>query len=65
MNLKCKWLCRRREAAIEGAIYDEEGNLLSDDELRQRLNTVMRLDAEGRHAEFCFVIKNVIERLLS
>ncbi len=65
LNLGCEWLCRRREAAIEGAIYDEDGNLLSDDELRQQLNAVMRLDAEGMHAEFCFVIKNVIERLLS
>lgn len=51
--------------SIEGAIYDEDGSLLSDDELRQRLNTVMLLDAEGMHAEFCFVIKDVIERLLS
>lgn len=65
LNLKCAWLCRRREAAIEGAIYDEDGNLLSDDELRQQLSTVMRLDAEGMNAEFCFVIKDVIERLLS
>lgn len=65
LNLDCKWLHDRREAAIEGAIYDEDGNILPDEELRQRLSTVMNTDEDGKHTEFCFVIQKVIEKLLS
>ena len=64
LNLNCEWLNKRREAAIDGEIYDEDGNLLSDDELRQRLDTIMNLDKEGLHTEFCFIIKSVIQNLL-
>lgn len=64
LNLNCEWLRRRREAAIDGEIYDEDGNLLPDDELCQRLDTIMNLDSEGLHTEFCFVIKSVIQELL-
>ena len=55
----------RREAAIEGEIYDENGEMLPDEELRHRLTTIMDRDENGMHAEFCFVIQKVIERLLS
>lgn len=65
LNLDCEWLDKRREAAIEGEIYDEDGNLLPDEELCQRLDTIMRLDSEGLHTEFCFVIKSAIQDLLS
>lgn len=64
LNLNCEWLQKRREAAIEGAIYDEDYNLLPDEELKKYLATIMCTDANGRHSEFCFVIKNVIEGLL-
>lgn len=64
LNLNCKWLKSRRAAAIEGAIFDEEGLLLSDDELRHRLKTIMNLDAQGMYSEFCFVIQDVIRSLL-
>ena len=64
LNLNCKWLCDRRLAAIEGEIYDGNFELLPDDELRQRLETIMNKDASGKYAEFCFVVKNVIEGLL-
>ena len=62
--LDCRWLHDRRQAAIEGEIYDENYNLLPDDELQQRLETIMNKDANGKYTEFCFVIKNVIEGLL-
>lgn len=65
LNLNCKWLSKRREAAIDGEIYDEDGNLLPDEELRQRLDSIMDLDKDGMHTEFCFVIKSVLQSLLS
>ncbi len=64
LNLDCKWLHARREAAIEGEIYGEDGELLPDEELRQRLLTIMNKDANGNHTEFCFVIQSVIRKLL-
>lgn len=65
LNLDCKWLHDRREAAIEGEIYDEDGEMFPDDELRQRLTTIMNTDVNGNHTEFCFAIKQAIEKLLS
>lgn len=65
LNLNCKWLSKRREAAIDGEINDEDGNLLPDEELRQRLDSIMDLDKDGMHTEFCFVIKSVLQSLLS
>lgn len=65
LNLNCKWLSKRREAAIDGEIYDEDGNLLPDEELRRRLDSIMNLDKDGMHTEFCFVIKSVLQSLLS
>lgn len=65
LNLGSEWLRKRREAAIEGEIYDEDLNLLDAEALRQRLDSIMRVDEQGMHSEFCFVIKDVIEHLLS
>lgn len=65
LNLKCDWLKRRREAALEGELFDENHELLSDDELRQRLQTIMERDDNGMYAEFCFVIKDAIEHILA
>lgn len=65
LNLNCKWLSKRREATIDGEIYDEDGNLLPDEELRQRLYFIMNLDGNGMHTEFCFGIKSVLQSLFS
>ena len=65
LNLSCDYLTKRREAAIEGELYDENDNLLPDDELRDRLTTIMQRDANGLFAEFCFVIKGAIEHVLA
>lgn len=65
LNLDCEWLRTRREAAIQGEIFDENGDMLPDEELRHRLTTIMDRDENGMHTEFCFVIQKVIERLLS
>ena len=65
LNLNCEWLKRRRLAAIEGEIYDESGELLPDKELYERLNSVMQRDDAGMYGEYCFVIHDVLEQLLS
>lgn len=64
LNLNCEWLTKRRLAAIEGELYDENDNLLSNEELIQRLKTIMNVDDRGLNSEFCFVIKSVIEGLV-
>lgn len=64
LNLNCEWLRARRRAAIDGELYDENNELLPEDELRQRLETIMDKDENGKYTEFCFVVKNVIEGLL-
>lgn len=65
LNLKCKWLKTRREAAIEGELFDENYELRPEEELRDRLNTIMQRDANGMFTEFCFVIKGAIEHVLA
>ena len=65
LNLNCNYLTKRREAAIEGELYDEDDNLLPDDEPQDRLNTIMQRDANGNFTEFCFVIKGAIEHVLA
>lgn len=64
LNLNCEWLTKRRLAAIEGELYDENDNLLSDEELSKRLGNIMNVDESGLNAEFCFVVKDVVNRLL-
>lgn len=65
LNLKCEWLKRRRLAAIAGELYDENNELLPDEELRRRLHTIMERDNDGMYAEFCFAIKGAIEHILA
>lgn len=65
LNLKCQWLKTRRRAAIEGELFDENYELLPENELRDRLATIMQRDADGLFAEFCFVIKDAIKHILA
>lgn len=65
LNLNCEWLRTRRAAAIEGEIYDENGELLEDEELRSRLNTIMQPGKDGMYAAFCFAVQNAIIGFLS
>lgn len=64
LNLNCDWLIKRRRAAIDGAIYDENNELLPDDELRQYMKSVMLLDQQHQFPEYCFVIAGAIKHLL-
>ncbi len=63
LNLNCDWLRKRRQAAIEGAMFDGD-TLLSDDELRIQAVDVMERDADGLHKEYCFAIAGAISRFL-
>lgn len=62
LGLDCSYLNRRRAEAIS-SIYDENGELLSVEELNLYKEAVMRRDKNNRHSEFCFVIKKAIESL--
>ena len=63
LGLNCGYLKRRRKEALE-VIFD--GNeVLPDELLREYKDKVMTRDADNKLAEFCFVISNVIEKILS
>jgi len=64
LNLNCEWLRKRRRAAIEGYIFDEENELLNDDKLKDVADAVMSRNADNQYQEFCFAIKSAICRLL-
>lgn len=64
LNLNAKYLTELRVAAIEGELFDENANLLSDEELRSRLDTIMNTDINGWHSEFCFAIAGAIRNVL-
>lgn len=64
LNLNCDWLVKRRRAAIAGAIYDENDELLPDDELRQYMSSVMLRNQNHQLPEYCFVIAGAIRHLL-
>lgn len=64
LNLNCTYLINRRKAAIEGELYDENNELLPDEELRTRLSSIMNRNADGSYVEFCFAIKGAIVHIL-
>lgn len=64
LNLNAKLLKDRRQAAIDGEFYDENGNIFSDEELRDRLDTIMLPDERGWYSEFCFAIVGAIKHFL-
>lgn len=63
LRLDCDLLRTRRRAALS-ILFDENGQLLSDEELRQISESIMIRDEDKRLPEFCFVIKNVVDSLL-
>lgn len=64
LRLDCDLLRERRKAAL-GIMFDEDGNFVSDEELRQISSRIMSRDDENRLPEFCFVIKGVADSVLS
>lgn len=63
LRLDCDLLKNRRKAALN-ILFDEDGQILSDEELRMIADKIMSLDEDKNLPEFCFVIKNVIDSLL-
>lgn len=64
LQLDCPYLEQSRKDEIEGAIYDEDGNMLSTDELITQYDKMMSKDRHGHYHTFHFVIASVIWSLL-
>lgn len=65
LNLNAPSLKKRRAAAIEGVIYDMDGNLLDDETLMNIRDSIMLRGVDNSHAEFCFAIYGAINHLLT
>ncbi len=63
LKLGCDYLVRRRREAINALFDDDE--LLSEELLKEYKEKVLSRDRDNRLAEFCFVLSNVIEQLIS
>ena len=57
-------LKERRKAALS-ILFDEDGNFISAEELKQISSKIMSRDEDNRLPEFCFVIKSVVDSVLS
>jgi len=65
LNLNCTYLQDRRKAAIAALIYDDENNLLPDDDMRVIADALSKRNVNGIFHEYYFVIINIIEGLLN
>ena len=63
LGLGCDYLVRRRREAINTLFDNDE--LLDEDLLKKYKEKVMSRDKDNQLAEFCFVISNAIEQVLS
>lgn len=63
LQLDCDLLRRRRKAALS-ILFDENGNILSDEELKLISSNIMNRDEDNRLPEFCFVIKKVADSII-
>ena len=64
LHLDCDLLKERRKAALS-ILFDEDGNFISSEELRKISTNIMTRDEDNRLPEFCFVIKSVVDSVLS
>lgn len=60
LQLDCPYLQQSRKDEIEKAIYDEDGNMLSTDELEKQFDRMMSKDRQGHYHTFHFVVASVI-----
>ena len=63
LQLNCNLLRVRRKAALN-ILFDENNDLITDEELRRISINIMARDSDNRLPEFCFVIKDVAESLI-
>lgn len=64
LGLNCQLLIERRKAALS-ILFDDNGNMVSDDELKIISANIMLPDANNNLREFCFVIKQVADSFIS
>ena len=64
LGLNCQLLIERRKAALS-IFFDDDGNMVSENELEIISNTIMLPDANNNLREFCFVIKQVADSFIS
>lgn len=64
LQLNCDLLKVRRKAALS-ILFDENNELITDEELLSISANIMSRDSENRLPEFCFVIKDVAESLMT
>lgn len=63
LRLSGDYLTNRRKAAID-SLYDDDGGLLSIEELIDFRNSLQERKSDGKYAEFYFVIIDAIDQLL-
>ena len=63
LGLDCAYLKRRRKEALD-VLYDDD-ELLPEELLRAYKEKVLIRDEDNKLSEFCFVIANVIEQIIS
>ena len=64
LGLNCEYLKRRRKEAIFAVLYDEYGQLLSNEILEKYLSVIMERKADNTLREFCFVIAGALNNFL-
>lgn len=62
LNLNIKKLKGLRAGAIEGIVFEDDFDIISDDKAHIVLEDIYQQEEKGNFKEFCFAIKNVIER---
>lgn len=63
LNLNCKSLCLKRETAIYNSVLNEDGDFLSNDELKL-IQAHYRQLHNGRYAPFCIAVIRFIDKIL-
>lgn len=63
LGLNCDFLVSRRKEALN-ILFDDDDNLISEEELRKIATNIMQPDTEGMLCEFCFVIKQVVDSFI-
>lgn len=64
LQLNCDLLKVRRKAALN-ILFDENNELITNEELRSISANIMKRDSDNRLPEFCFAIKDVAESLMT
>lgn len=63
LGLNCDFLIRRRKEALS-ILFDDDGNMLSELELKEISSRIMQPSDDGMLYEFCFVIKQVVDSFI-